>query len=128
MSGIMVAALNDDAWMVFLLTGYQDKFHLIQGLFQMAVTEMEPVWIFDDQYRYRSKQVRPDLTGRSPVAAVPSLGRENLLNKFKITWTTEVGFSALTGVDGKKFDLISFEDDVYSTWEEYRISFVITRL
>jgi hypothetical protein len=123
-----VAALNDDAWMVFLLTGYQDKFHLIQGLFQMAVTEMEPVWIFDDQYRYRSKQVRPDLTGRSPVAAVPSLGRENLLNKFKITWITEVGFSALTGVDGKKFDLISFEDDVYSTWEEYRISFVITRL
>jgi hypothetical protein len=71
---------------------------------------MESVWIFDD----RSKQVRPDLTGRSPVA-VPFLGRESLLNKFKITWTTELGFSALTEVDGKKFDLMSFEDDVYST-------------
>ena len=27
--------------------------------------EVEPVWIFHDRYRYRSKKVRPDRTGRS---------------------------------------------------------------
>ncbi len=28
-------------------------------------SEMEPVRVFDDRYRYRSKPVRPDRTGRS---------------------------------------------------------------
>ncbi len=26
-------------------------------------TEIEPIWIFDGQYRYRSKQFRPDRIG-----------------------------------------------------------------
>jgi hypothetical protein len=37
---------------------------------ELSESEMEPVRIFDDRYRYRSKPVRPDRTGRSPVRPV----------------------------------------------------------
>ena len=39
-------------------------------------SEMEPVWIFDDRYRYRSKKDRPDRTGRSTGSTgLPVTGR-----------------------------------------------------
>ena len=37
---------------------------------------MEPVWIFDYRYRYRSKKDRPDRTGRSTGSTgLPVTGR-----------------------------------------------------
>jgi hypothetical protein len=40
-------------------------YYIIIMMIRRLISEMEPVRIFDDRYRYRSKPVRPDRTGRS---------------------------------------------------------------
>ncbi len=51
-----------------LIKGEKAEFLIAQIVNDCSVianAEMEPVRVFDDRYRYRSKPVRPDRTGRS---------------------------------------------------------------